>query len=78
MVSFIADVDRDKTTPFPERLEDWIAEDHHVRVIDLLVDDLRGMGFGRGVPARTGRPGYHQHRALLRRLHPSQRDQDDG
>ncbi|MPQ96042.1 hypothetical protein F8R15_19770 [Thioclava sp. JE_KL1] len=39
----------------------WQVKDHLVRIIDLLVDelDLRALGFGRCVPARTGRPGYH-------------------
>jgi transposase len=46
---------------FPDRLEDWIDEDNPVRVIDLFVGeiDLTGLGFGRTVPATTGRPGYH-------------------
>lgn len=46
---------------FPERLDDWIGEDHLVRVVDLFVDqlDLSGLGFQRHVAARTGRPGYH-------------------
>jgi len=46
---------------FPDRLEDWIGEDHVVRVVDLFVDtlDLAGLGFARAVHARTGRPGYH-------------------
>jgi len=46
---------------FPERLEDWIGEDHLVRVVDLFVDelDLAALGFHRPAAARTGRPGYH-------------------
>ena len=53
--------DRGQATLFPDRLEDWIGEDNPVRVIDLFVDeiDLAGLGFGRTVPATTGRPGYH-------------------
>lgn len=61
MAGFIDGIDREQATLFPERLEDWIGEDHLVRVVDLFVDelDLLALGFGRCVPARTGRPGYH-------------------
>ena len=49
MSGFIEGVDRDQVTLFPERLEDWIGEDHLVRVVDLFVDqlDLVGLGFAR-------------------------------
>ena len=42
----------------PDRLEDWIDEDHQVRIVDAFVDamDLAGAGFGRMSPAQTGRP----------------------
>lgn len=42
-------------------MEDWIGEDHLVRVVDLFVDelDLSGLGFERATAAQTGRPGYH-------------------
>ena len=61
MSGYIEGIDRDQTTLFPERLEDWVGEDHLVRVVDLFVDelDLSELGFGRATPARTGRPGYH-------------------
>jgi transposase len=61
MSGFIEGVDRDQATLFPDRLEDWIAEDHLVRVVDLFVDqlDLVDLGFERVAHARTGRPGYH-------------------
>ena len=61
MAGFIEGVDRGQSTLFPERLEDWVGEDHLVRVVDLFVEelDLSGMGFERTSPARTGRPGYH-------------------
>ena len=61
MKRFIEGVDRRQTTLFPDRLEDFIAEDNPVRVIDVFVDelDLGGLGF-RGVePEATGRPSYH-------------------
>jgi len=61
MSGYIEGVDREQVTLFPERLEDWIGEDHSVRVIDAFVDalDLSNSGFGRTAPAQTGRPGYH-------------------
>jgi transposase len=61
MKRFIEGVDRGQGTLFPERLEDWIAEDNPVRVIDVFVDelDLGGLGFDRVQPEATGRPSYH-------------------
>jgi transposase len=61
MAGFIEGIDRGQTVLFPDRLEDWIGEDHLVRVVDLFVDelDLSGLGFVRSAAARTGRPGYH-------------------
>ncbi|WP_416136312.1 IS1182 family transposase [Cypionkella sp.] len=61
MTGFIDGISRDQTTLFPERLDDWIGEDHLARVVDLFVDqlDLGTLGFQRYAAARTGRPGYH-------------------
>lgn len=61
MSGFIVGVGRDQVTLFPEQLEDWIGEDHPVRVVDVFVDalDLVEIGFDRVAPAQTGRPGYH-------------------
>ena len=61
MSGYIEGIDRAQITLFPERLEDWIDEDHPVRVIDAFVDalDLSKARFGRAAPAQTGRPGYH-------------------
>ncbi|WP_430448715.1 IS1182 family transposase [Rhodophyticola sp.] len=61
MAGFIEGVDRGQVSLFPERLEEWIDEEHPVRVIDLFVEDLDlvGLGFERTSAARTGRPGYH-------------------
>jgi transposase len=61
MSGFIEGVARDQASLFPERLEDWVDEDHPVRVIDLFVEDLdlSALGFDRTAAARTGRPGYH-------------------
>ena len=47
MSGFIQDEDRLQATLFPERLDDYVAEDSAVRVIDVFIDelDLSGMGF---------------------------------
>jgi transposase len=60
MKRFIEGANRDQGTLFPERLDDFIAEDNPVRVIDVFVDelDLAGLGF-KVTPEETGRPGYH-------------------
>ena len=44
MKRFIDGADRGQSTLFPECVEDWIGEDNSVRVIDVLVDDLREAG----------------------------------
>jgi transposase len=40
MSGFIKGEDRHQATLFPERLDDYIAEDSAVRVIDVFLDDL--------------------------------------
>ncbi len=52
MKRFVEGVDREQSTLFPDRLEDWIDEDNPVRVIDVFVDelDLGGLGFNRVDP----------------------------
>ena len=61
MKRFVEGEDRSQSTLFPERLDDYIAEDNPVRVIDAFVDtlDLVELGFERAIPQETGRPGYH-------------------
>jgi transposase len=61
MKRFVEGEDRSQSTLFPERLDDYIAEDNPVRVIDVFVDalDLVQLGFERAIPKDTGRPGYH-------------------
>jgi len=58
---FIEGEPRTQSLLFPERLDDWIADDNPVRVIDAFVDelDLKELGFEGAVPAETGRPAYH-------------------
>lgn len=69
MKRFIEGEDRSQITLFPERLEDYVAEDNPVRVVDAFVDqlDLFGLGFRRVDPSVTGRPGYHP--SVLLKLH---------
>jgi transposase len=61
MRRFVEGMDRGQSTLFPECLEDWIAEDNPVRVIDVFVDelDLAELGFDGVAPEVTGRPSYH-------------------
>ncbi|MDH3469503.1 MAG: IS1182 family transposase [Gammaproteobacteria bacterium] len=61
MKRFVEGEDRYQSTLFPETLDDYIAEDNHVKVIDAFIDelDLSGVGFRRVEPRATGRPAYH-------------------
>jgi len=81
MSGFIQGEDRSQATLFPERLDDYVAEDSSVRVIDVFIDelDLSGMGF-KTQPNETGRPAYHPTTMLklfvygyLNRVHSSRR-----
>ncbi len=60
MSGFIKGEDRFQATLFPERLDDYVAEDSAIRVVDVFLDDLdlSGLGF-RTQPNDTGRPAYH-------------------
>ena len=60
MSGFIEGEDRNQATMFPERLDDYVAEDSPVRVIDVFIDDLDISGLGFRTQANdTGRPAYH-------------------
>ena len=61
MPRFIEGQDRQQVTLLPESLDDFIAEDNAVRVVDAFVNalDLSGMGFEGVQAAETGRPSYH-------------------
>jgi len=81
MSGFIQGEDRSQATLFPERLDDYVAEDSSVRVIDVFIDelDLSGMGF-KTQANETGRPAYHPTTMLklfvygyLNRVHSSRR-----
>ena len=65
----MAGQDRSQRTLFPESLEDDIAEDNPVRVVDVFVDglDQAKQGFDGVQPEATGRPSYHP--AVLLKLY---------
>ena len=61
MKRFVEGEDRLQGVLLPEFLDDYVAEDNLVRVIDVFVDelDLRALGFEGVVPEATGRPADH-------------------
>jgi transposase len=61
MKRFIEGAERSQVTLLPECLDDFIAEDNSVRVVDAFVEelDLHDLGFRGTEPADTGRPSYH-------------------
>src|SRR6188474_1715410 len=69
MKRFIEGADRTQVTLLPECLDDYIAEDNPVRVVEAYVEelDLQQLGFAGADPAATGRPAYHP--AVLLKLY---------
>jgi transposase len=61
MKRFIEGQDRSQSTLLPESLEDYVADDNPVRVIEVFVDglELGKLGFEGAAPKATGRPAYH-------------------
>jgi transposase len=60
MSDFIVGDSRTQATFLPERLEDYIAEENAVRVVDVFIDGLNLSSLGFKVsPALKGRPAYH-------------------
>jgi transposase len=61
MKRFIEGEERSQITLLPECLDDYIADDNSVRVVDVFVDELKlhELGFEGAKPAATGRPSYH-------------------
>jgi transposase len=58
MTRFVQGADRGQSTLVPECLDDWVADDNPVRVIDAFVAalDLAELGFGRvSLPGQVGR-----------------------
>ena len=69
MKRFIEGEERSQITLLPECLDDYLAEDNPVRVVDVFVDELtlHQLGFEGAQPAATGRPSYHP--AVLLKLY---------
>src|ERR1700745_1085830 len=61
MKRFVEGEDRKQVTLLPECLDDFVAEDNPVRIIDAFVEEweLTSMGFDGVTPSTTGRPSYH-------------------
>jgi len=61
MKRFIEGENRFQATLLPEFLDDYIAEENPVRVVDVFIDelDLGALGFSSVEPSTTGRPAYH-------------------
>ena len=61
MKRFVQGQGRTQSALLPECLDDYVAEDNAVRVIDVFVDelDLGKLGFLGVDPLATGRPAYH-------------------
>ena len=59
-MAHVAGQARDQATLFPEMLDEVIAADSEVRVIDAFVEtlDLAGLGFSKVAAEATGRPPY--------------------
>ena len=82
MKRFIEGENRYQSTLFPESLEDYIAQDNAIRIVDAFVDKLilKDLGFQGAEPSETGRPGYQPATMLkiyiygyLNRIHSSRR-----
>jgi transposase len=60
MKRFIEGENRFQRSLFPESLEDYIAADNSIRIVDAFVDkhNLKELGFDRAAPSDTGRSGY--------------------
>jgi transposase len=61
MSRFVEGQDRQQVTLLPECLDDFVAVENAVRVVDAFVSelDLAKLGFAGVQPAETGRPSYH-------------------
>src|SRR5918993_4982883 len=61
MKRFVEGEDRRQAALLPECLDDYVALDNPVRIIEAFVDelDLGALGFAGVVPEVTGCPSYH-------------------
>jgi transposase len=57
MSRFIEGVNREQSTLFPERIDEYISDENPVRVVDEF--NLFELGFESAQPKSTGRPAYH-------------------
>ena len=75
MKRFVEGGDRRQGVLLPEYLDDFVAEENQVRVIEAFVDelDLRALGFEGVVPEATGLPSRHDAEDLRLRLHQPNR-----
>jgi len=62
MGRFVEGEDWPQDSFLPASLDDYVAEDNPVRVVEAFIDvlDLMALGFGGAEPAATGRPAYHE------------------
>ena len=69
MKRFIEGENRSQSTLFPESLDDYIAEDNAVRVVDAFVNklDLKQLGFDRAEPSATMPAAADHNQYRLRR-----------
>ncbi len=60
MKRFIEEASRTQVSLLPECLEDYVAEDNLIRVVEVFVEqlDLATLEFDGVAPAATGRPSY--------------------
>ena len=61
MKRFVEGEERSQGVLLPEHLDDYVAQDNPVRVVDAFVEhlDLRKLGFERVDRSFNGRPAYH-------------------
>ena len=67
MGRFIAGCDRRQQLFLPDCVDNYVAEDSPVRIVDVFVDELDLSALGFADAAATGRPGYHP--AMLLKLY---------
>lgn len=61
MARYVEGWSRSQSFLLPECVDDYVDQNNPVRLVEAFVDelDLAKLGFGRAVPAKTGRPAYH-------------------
>jgi len=60
-MGYIEGQSREQVTIFPDTVDEYIAENNAVRVIDIFVEnlDLDNANFTKAIPAKEGRPSYN-------------------